>query len=76
MKQKIIITSPDIFNIKSHDLITEYLTKHAGYKLLSLNGKQAVDFIKKNNSRKNRIIIYNQDGLSKREFEYSINDKR
>lgn len=82
MKQKIIITSPDIFNIKSHDLITEYLTKHGCYKLLKLKGKQAVDFIKKNNSRKNRIIIYNQDGNPKREFEntivnylHSLNDK-
>ena len=72
MKKKIIITSPDIFNIKSHDLITEYLTKHAGYKLLSLNGKQAVDFIKKNNSRKTRLVIYNQDGNPKREFENTI----
>ena len=47
MKKKIIITAPDIFNIKSHDLLTEYLTKHAGYKLLKLKGNQAIDFIKK-----------------------------
>ena len=72
MKQKIVITSPDIFNIKSHDLITEYLTKHAGYKLLTLNGKEAIDFIKKNNSRKTRLVIFNQDGNPKREFENTI----
>ena len=60
MKKKIIITSPDIFNIKSHDLITKHLTKEQGYKLLSLNGKEAVNFIKKNNSHKTSIIIYNQ----------------
>ena len=66
--KKFILTSNDIFNIKSHDLLTYYIPNHAGYKLLSLNGKEAVNFIKKNNKIDTKIIVYLQGGGPNYEF--------